>query len=356
MVEIKVGSKTISQTSPTYFVADVAANHDGNLDRAIQLIHLAKEAGADAAKFQNFKAAKIVSDHGFKSLGAQASHQAEWKKSVFEVYQDASISQDWTPILKAECEKAGIDYFSSPYDFESVDHIDPYVDLYKIGSGDVTWTEMLEYIAKKGKPVMIASGASSIGEVQIAMETILKITDQVVLMQCNTNYTASETNYDFLNIRVLETFKTMYPDVVIGLSDHTKDPAPVLGAVAMGARVIERHFTDSNDREGPDHKFALNPEDWAKMVQQTRILERSLGRPIKKIEDNEKETVVLQRRCIRVKDSVKAGTQLTKDHLEYLRPAPVDGLAPYDLEKVLGKTLGRDLPAGEAVRLSDLSL
>ncbi len=142
---------------PTYFIADISANHDGDLERAKMLIHLAKEAGADAAKFQNFQAPKIVSDYGFKAMQGQLSHQAGWKKSVFEVYSDASIPFDWTPILKEECDRAGIDYFSSPYDFDAVDYLDPFVPAHKIGSGDVDWLEMLLHIARKGKPVILST-------------------------------------------------------------------------------------------------------------------------------------------------------------------------------------------------------
>src|SRR4030066_424475 len=118
-MEIKIGTHTIGTHHPPYFIADVAANHDGDLERARQLIRLAKQAGADAAKFQNFRAPKIVSDYGFRSMDSPLSHQASWKKSVFEVYADASIPFDWTPVLKAECDRVGIDYFSSPYDFEA---------------------------------------------------------------------------------------------------------------------------------------------------------------------------------------------------------------------------------------------
>ena len=127
----------------------------------------------------------------------------------------------------------------------------------------------------KGKPFFVATGASTIGEVQKAVHAILKINKQLVLMQCNTNYTANPNNYDHLHINVLKTYATMFPDVILGLSDHTHAVAPVVAAVTLGARVIERHFTDSNEREGPDHKFAMNPENWAKMVAETRLLERA---------------------------------------------------------------------------------
>ncbi len=196
---------------PTYFIADIAANHDGDLERAKLLIRLAKEAGADAAKFQNFRAPKIVSDYGFKHMGGQVSHQSSWKKSVFQVYQDASVPFEWTPILKEECDKAGIDYFSSPYDFDAIDMLDPYVPAYKIGSGDITWPEALERMARKGKPVILASGASDIGEVQRAVHLILAINPQLVLMQCNTNYTASPENFDHIHLNVLKTYATHVP-------------------------------------------------------------------------------------------------------------------------------------------------
>ena len=131
------------------------------------------------------------------------------------------------------------------------------------------------------------------------MHAILAINPQLVLMQCNTNYTASPENYDHLHLNVLKTYASMFPDVILGLSDHTHGLPPVLGAVTLGARVIERHFTDDNDREGPDHKFAMNPADWAEMVENTRLLERALGSADKFVAGNEQETVIVQRRCLR---------------------------------------------------------
>jgi len=182
-MEIQIGSRKIGLNHPTYFIADVAANHDGDLERAKALIHLCAEAGADAAKFQNFRAPEIVSDYGFTHMNAQVSHQASWKKSVFQVYQEASIPFEWTGILKEECELAGIDYFSAPYDFEAIDMLDPFVEMYKAGSGEIDWIEALERMASKGKPFFVATGASAIGEVQRAVHAILKINPQLVLMQ-----------------------------------------------------------------------------------------------------------------------------------------------------------------------------
>lgn len=157
-MEIKIGDRIINKTSGPYFIADIAANHDGDINRAFHLIELAKEAGADAAKFQNFKAETIVSKNGFESLGAQLSHQASWKKSVFETYQDASLPDAWSEKLKQKCDEVGIEYMTSPYDFASVDFADQFVNAYKIGSGDITWPEILEYISKKENRFCLPQG------------------------------------------------------------------------------------------------------------------------------------------------------------------------------------------------------
>ncbi len=354
-MDIQIGSHTIGEDHPTYFIADISANHDGELDRAIMLIQLAKEAGADAAKFQNFRAPQIVSDYGFKSLGGQLSHQSAWKKSVFQVYADASIPFEWTPVLKKECAKAGIDYFSSPYDFDAVDMLDPHVPAHKIGSGDITWLEMLEYIARKGKPVILASGASDIGEVQRAVHIILQINPQLVLMQCNTNYTASLENYDHIHLRVLDTYRTMFPDLILGLSDHTPGHATVLGAVTLGARVIEKHFTDDNSRVGPDHPFSMTPATWQDMVDRTRELERALGSPDKRVSGNEQQTVIVQRRCLRAARDIQSGELLTREMIDVLRPATPGAILPYEIEAVIGTRAVRDIPAGKELSWLDLS-
>lgn len=355
MPPLKLGKKCVGLESPTYFVADIAANHDGSLERAKLLIRLCAEAGADAAKFQNFRAPSIVSERGFQELGRQLSHQSKWKKSVFQVYQDASLPWEWTPALKQECEACGIEYFSAPYDLEAVDMLDSYVVLFKIGSGDITWPEMLRKVAAKQKPVLLATGASDLNEVQCAVEEILSINPQLVLMQCNTNYTASLENFRYINLRVLETFREMFPEVVLGLSDHTPGHATVLGAVTLGARVIEKHFTDDNHREGPDHAFSMTPAAWHEMVDRTRELECALGSSAKMVEENEQETVVVQRRCLRAVTKLGRGTRLTAEMLEALRPAPPDAVMPFDLGRVVGMKLRKDLGAGECLKWAMLA-
>lgn len=349
---IKIGNKLIGSDYPTYFIADIAANHDGSLDRAKRLIQLAKTAGADAAKFQNFKALKIVSDYGFSHMNAQVSHQAKWKKSVSEVYDSASIPYEWTPILKDTCDEVGIDYFSSPYDFDAVDMLDPYVPAYKIGSGDITWIEACERIAQKNKPVLLATGASDIGDVQRAVHAILAINSQLVLMQCNTNYTAEDGNFDHIHLNVLKTYRNMYPDLVLGLSDHTHGHATVLGAVAFGARVIEKHFTDDNDRIGPDHPFAMNPETWAAMVKATRQLERAMGSGDKFVTQNEQETVVIQRRCLRAAREIQPGEVITREMIDVLRPATKGAILPYEIGDLMGFKSLELIEPGQELRWS----
>jgi sialic acid synthase SpsE len=352
--ELKIENKLIGEDQPTYFIADIAANHDGDIARAKELIYMAKDAGADAAKFQHFKAESIVSDYGFKSLGKQKSHQESWKKSVFDVYRDASVSTDWTEELKDTCDKAEITFFTSPYDFEIVNHIDPYVSAYKIGSGDITWIDMIKFIASKGKPYILATGASTMDDVFRAVNVGLEINSQMVLLQCNTNYTGSIENMHFIHLNVLKTYRSMFPKMILGLSDHTPGHATVLGAVTLGARVVEKHFTDNTSRNGPDHAFSMDPMCWKDMVDRTRELEAALGAGIKRIENNERETAILQRRSIRVKESLPLGHLITVGDVEFLRPCPVDALPPYMLEKILGKRTSRALLKGQHLSIYDI--
>jgi sialic acid synthase SpsE len=349
MKKIKFGNKIIGQGEPLYFIADIGANHDGDIYRAYKLIELAKEAGADAAKFQNFQASKIVSKVGFEKLGTQLSHQSSWKKSVYEVYEDASVSLDWTPLLKAKCDEVGIDFFTSAYDFESVEAVDPFVDLYKIGSGDITWIEIIEYIAKKNKPVLIATGASEMTDVVRAMNTIEAITEDVVLMQCNTNYTLDKDKFRYVNLNVLKYFTQRFPNSILGLSDHTLGHATVLGAIALGAVVIEKHFTDSNDNEGPDHKFAMNPNTWREMVDNANEVYYALGDGVKRIEENEKTSLIVQRRSLRAVSDFEIGHVITNKDLEALRPIPEDGFSPYQIGELLGKVLVTPIVKGEHI-------
>lgn len=351
---LQVQGRKIGEHYPTYFIADIAANHDGDLERAKDLIYLAAETGADAAKFQHFQAETIVSDHGFKNLKAQQSHQAKWKGSVFDVYKAASVNLDWTETLKETCEKAGIPFFTTPYALELVDYLDAHVPAYKIGSGDITWLEMIERVASKQKPYFLATGAATADEVHRAVSVALAINPQFALMQCNTNYTASLENFKYIQLNVLKTYRAMYPEMVLGLSDHTPGHATVLGAVALGARMIEKHFTDDVNRVGPDHAFSMDPRNWREMVDRTRELENALGYGVKKLEDNESETVMLQRRSVRLVRDMAQGEVVQMKDLEVLRPCPSDGLPPYRMNEVIGKKLRQAKTSGEHLRIIDI--
>lgn len=353
--ELVIDGKCIGGKHPTYFIADVAANHDGDLERSKDLIYMAKEAGADAAKFQHFRAETIVSDVGFKSLGDKQSHQASWKKSVVEVYRDASVSTDWTEILKDTCDKAGITFFTSPYDFELVDHIDPFVPAYKIGSGDITWIEMVERIASKQKPYILATGASTTDDVIRAVGAALAINPRLALLQCNTNYTGNLENLRYVQLNVLKTYRSMFPEMILGLSDHTPGHATVLGAVTLGARIIEKHFTDDVSRIGPDHKFSMDPKSWRNMVDRTRELEAALGTGLKKVEENELQTVILQRRALRLVRDLPAGHVLAREDLTALRPAPSGAVLPYEIDQIIGRQLRAAKARGQHLTQSDLA-
>src|SRR2546428_270156 len=235
MARLRIASRWAGDGEPRYFIADISATHDHDLDRARKLIRLAAKSGADAAKFQNFRAPKIVSKRGFESLGRSLSHQAAWKKSVYEVYADASLPWEWTPILRKACDDAGIAYFSAPYDLEAVDMLNPHVPCFKIGSGDITWLEILEKVARNGKPVILSTGASD--------------------------------------------------------------------------------FAD-----------------------------------VKRVAENEADTVIIQRRCLRAARPLTKGTVLRREDIDVLRPAPSDGIFPYELGRVLGRRVKIDVAQGDYLR------
>ncbi len=353
-MKFKIGKNTISKKSPVYFIADIAANHDGNLHRAKKLIGLCAKAGANAAKFQHFKAKTIISQKGFDKVG-KITHQSKWNKSVYEVYNDASINFEWTSELKKECKKNGIDFLTSPYDLDYVDQVEKYISAYKIGSGDITWLEILKKISKKKLPVIIASGAATLVEVKQAVQTIRVNNKKIVLMQCNTNYTNSINNYHYVNLNVLNSYKSIFGDqVILGLSDHTQGHVTVLGAVALGAKVIEKHFTDDNKRHGPDHAFSMNFKTWKSMVDDTRSLEKALGDGIKKIEKNEIESSLIQKRSIYAINDIKKN-QFFKDNITVLRPALKYHLPANKLSWLKNKRAKKDIKKGECIDLKKVN-
>jgi sialic acid synthase SpsE len=212
----------------------------------------------------------------------------------------------------------------------------------------------VRHIAGKGKPYILATGASTMDEVDRAVQAALQTNTRLALLQCNTNYTGNLENFRYVQLNVLRSFRVMYPDMVVGISDHTPGHACVLGAVALGARIIEKHFTDDRRRVGPDHEFSMDPNDWRDMVDRTRELENALGNGIKRLEENERETVVVQRRSLRVKADLPYGYRLRREDLIPLRPCPTNAVSPADLDLVLGRTLCRPKQKGEYIAHGDL--
>lgn len=353
---LKIGDREIGLDHPTYFIADIASNHDGNLERARELVWAVKEAGGDAAKFQHFKASTLVSSRGFESLSTTAEHQDGWGKSVYEIYEENEYRREWDEALHAECIKAGIDFMTSPYDIEAIDSVEPLLAAYKIGSGDITTPEIIERISQKPQPVFLACGASSLDDVVRAVDLILANTPRLALLQCNTNYTGSVDNFHHINLRCLSTFSVLWPGMVLGLSDHTPGHATVLAAVALGARCVEKHFTDDNARKGPDHPFSMNPRTWREMVDRTREVEAALGDGFKRIQDNERETAVVQRRSLHLARDMAEGDILGADDLISLRPAPPESYFPYERAKIVGRPLKRARQKGDPLLRSDVDL
>jgi N-acetylneuraminate synthase len=355
-LNIKARNKTITTKGPTFFIADIAANHDGDLNRALHLIELAAEAGADAAKFQHFKAETIVSDVGFADLGQGLAHQKKWNKKVFDVYRDAELPLIWTEKLKEKCDEVGVDFFSAIYDLNYLSVLSDSMPFFKVGSGDITWAHMLEQLIEHNKPIFLATGASTMTEVNQAMNILLSKNISVCLMQCNTNYTGDDQNSNYANLRVLNTYRQTYPDVILGLSDHTTTTTTTLGAVSLGATVIEKHFTDDRKRVGPDHSFSLDYKMWKEMVTAVRELESSLGDGIKKIEKNETESQIVQRRAARVNKSIELGDTIMPQDIIFLRPCPPGASTPFDVYGQKSILALGDLKKGDSIPLNWLNL
>lgn len=352
---ISINNKKIGQGHPVYIIAEIGSNFDGSLERAKMLADLAKETGADAFKIQNFLASKLVSEKGFEGL--RVAHQAKWEKSVSQTYKDAEFPREWLKEIFDYCKNINIDFISAPYDMEAVDELEKIgVLVYKIGSGEIDNLEFLEYAAKKGKPMIISCGACAVEDVRKAVETVKGAgNDQIILLQCITQY---PTLMKDANVKAMATLRNTF-GCEVGYSDHTTsregggdDPLEgitvPLSSVAMGGVMIEKHLTDDIKRKGNDHPFALPPETFKKMVDAIRALEKGMGDGKKKVEDSEKETVIIQRRGIYAKENIKAGEIILRDKIEFLRPALF--LRPSQADSILGKLAKYDIKAGEPIK------
>ncbi|MFH0875128.1 MAG: N-acetylneuraminate synthase family protein [archaeon] len=249
--------------------------------------------------------------------------------------------------------KKGIDFFSSPYNFEVVEKLEKInVPAYKIGSGDITWLEFIRFVALKKKPILIAAGASTLDEINDAIKTIRETeNNDIILMQCVTNY---PSKIESANIRAMNAMAKTF-DVLVGYSDHTIGDLVPLASVARGACVIEKHFTDDRKREGPDHPHAMEPKELKEMVEKIRLIEKALGSPAKELYDEEKQTVILQRRCLRAAVDLPKGTSISAQKINVLRPAPIGSLAPKYKDSIIGKKTRSDIKKGEPITWENLS-
>ena len=342
MKAIRIGDRWVGPGHPTYVIAEIGSNFDGDLDQAKYLADLARECGADAAKFQSFRADQIVSRTGFR---VKCSFQANWDRPVYDVYRAAEFPRAWHGELADHCRSIGIDFFSSPYDRDAVDLLCQLeVPALKIGSGDITHLELLRYIARTAKPLILATGASTLGEVEEAVDILrAEGNDQIILLQCVTQYPAP---IDQANIRAMQTLAQAF-DLPVGYSDHTPGITVPLGAVALGACVIEKHFTFDKTRRGPDHPHALDVAEMKEMVRHIRLLEQALGSPVKRVEPCESETVILQRRCLFAARDIPAGKRIAADDIIALRP--MIGIPPKFLPLVVGRQAQADISAGEPI-------
>lgn len=342
-------SKPASQQT-AYFIAEIGANHDGNLERAKALINLAAESGADAAKFQHIKAEELGSRKGFDKFYAIAEHQTQHRKHAMDAYTEVEIPLEWTEALQEECDAASIEFITAPYYTSDIEYLAQYVDAFKVGSGDFAWIEKNQDLVSSGKPLLLACGASELANVVQVMSSIKSHHDRVCLMQCNSSYIGGDGNLPYLNLNTLKTFQRLWPDITLGLSDHTKALSVPVAARALGATVFERHFTDDPKREGADHQVALNASEFREMVNTVREIEIALGDGIKKIEQNEWVGSMTQRRALRLSRDMKAGSALSREDISILRPWVEGSFLASDLHTIIGRRLALDVAEGEEIQ------
>ncbi len=342
--EIKIGKKIIGIGHPAYIIAEIGANFDRDINKAKELIKTAKDCGADCAKFQTFKSEEIVSDKGFALMELKGVH-GTWGKTVGEVFKEVEFPPEWHQELMDYCNEIGIDFSTAPYSFEAVDlcaSLDlPYI---KIGSGEITWLEMIKYIASKNKPVFMATGDATLSEIDEAVRAFESTgNNNLVLMQCITNY---PSKIESANINVLKSYQNAF-DILTGYSDHSPGPVVALGAVAIGAVVIEKHFTLDKSDKGPDHPHSMDVNEFKIMVDHIRELELAMGTTRKFVVEEEMETVIVQRRGLYAKRNIKAGETILLEDIDVLRPAL--GILPKYKDVVVGKTAKTDIELGTPI-------
>ncbi|MEO8229224.1 MAG: pseudaminic acid synthase [Chloroflexota bacterium] len=332
---VRIGDREVGAGAPVYIVAEAGSNHDRDLDQAKRLIDVAAEAGADAVKFQTFRADRIVAETPVRAKYLDGILPAD--KTMADLFRELELPREWHADLKTHAESCGLDFLSTPFDHEAVDLLDDLgVKAFKVATYELWHLPLIRDIASRGKPIICSTGMADIAEVEAAVATVRETgNEQLILLHCVVNYPPPFAD---LNLRAMETMRRTF-GVPVGWSDHTPGwLAPVI-ATALGAAVIEKHFTTDRSRPGPDHRFALEPEELAEMVRAIRDTEAALGDGVKRMAPTEADLYVTARRSLFAARTIEPGQTLTEDDIAILRPGT--GIEVRDLPHVVGRTARR---------------
>jgi len=331
--------------SGIFIIAEAGVNHNGNIKLAKKLVDAAQSAGADAVKFQTFKAANLVSKVAQKADYQKES--TETSESQLDMLKKLELSFAEFKELDKYCKEKGILFLSTPFDLESIDFLASMeVPIYKVPSGEITNLPYLIKIAKTGKPVIISTGMSNLEEVGLTLEVLRDHgAGTITLLHCNTQY---PTPFEDANLKAMLTLQERF-GYAIGYSDHTLGIEASLAAVALGAKVIEKHFTLDKSMDGPDHKASLDPQELKAMVTAIRNVEVALGDGIKQVSKSEKPNKEVARKSIVAKRDILKGETLTEDNLTVKRPG--HGISPLKWFEVLGSKATRDFFADELIEI-----
>ena len=335
-----IGKCAIGADSPTFIVAELSGNHNQDYNRALELVHAAKEAGADAIKLQTYTADTITIDCDDPIF--QINEGTIWDgMTLYKLYQEAYTPWEWQPRLMEEANKLGLECFSSPFDLTSVDFLEEMkVPAYKIASYEINDIPLIRKVAKLHKPIIFATGIAYPEDIQLALDVCKEEgNEDIILLKCVSSY---PTPYEEVHLNIMPTLAKTY-DCIVGLSDHTMGTAVATGSVALGGKMVEKHLTLRRSDGGPDSAFSMEPEEFAKMVQDIRIIEKALGCSEYRLTKTQEIEHGGSRSLFVVKD-IAAGEILTPDNIRSIRPG--DGLHTKHYEEVLGKRAIQDLKKG----------
>ena len=338
--EIRIGSHIISENSPAFIVAEMSANHNMDFDRAVAIMRAAKDAGADAIKIQTYTADTITLDCDDPCF--QITQGTLWDgTTLHKLYETAYTPWEWQPKLKKLAEEMGLEFFSSPFDLTAVDFLEEIdVPAYKVASFEINDIPMLKKIAVLGKPVILATGIAHLADIELAMDTCRKAgNDNVILLKCTSAYPAP---YEDINLRTIPSMAQTF-DCISGLSDHTMGGAVAGAAVALGAKVVEKHLTLRRADGGADSAFSMEPEEFKEMVDNIRKIELAMGKVTYDLTPKAAREREHSRSLFVAKD-MKAGEVFTPENLRSIRPA--NGLHTMYYEEILGKRITRDARLG----------